>query len=87
MKDFFKFEMKYIHLKRILLLAGAFAFMACAFTSCEMDSCKVCKQVTYVNGAYDHEGNPNEYCGASLIAVEATNDVINGNTRIAWECN
>jgi hypothetical protein len=73
-------------MKKILLLTGAFILLAIAFTACEKQ-CKTCRQVTYINGSYDHEGNSNEYCGASLLAIEGMGDVIIGNTRTAWECN
>jgi len=75
-------------MKRKILFAGALFFIAFAFTSCEiLNDCKTCKQVTYVDGAWDHETNPAEYCGASLITIEAAADVVNGNIRTAWECN
>ena len=62
-------------------------FVAVAFNSCELLSdCKTCKQVTYVDGAWDHETAPSEYCGASLLSIEAMDDYVNGNVRTAWEC-
>ncbi|NMC37760.1 MAG: hypothetical protein GYA41_05505 [Bacteroidales bacterium] len=57
------------------------------FTSCEeLTGCKICRQVTYVNGIVEQEGREVEYCGAELIAIEATADIVSGNTRISWEC-
>ena len=73
-------------MKKRLLYVCALVFMVFGFNSCE-DTCKTCKQVTYINEVYDHEGSSDEYCGAGLIAIEAMNDVIIGNTRTAWECN
>ncbi len=71
-----------------MIFAGALLFVAAAFNSCEvLNDCKTCKQVTYVNGAWDHETSPAEYCGASLIAIEAMEDYVDGNSRTAWECN
>lgn len=72
--------------KKLLLFAVAFVSMACTFTSCELDTCKICKQVTYVNDSWDHEGQPEEYCGARLIAIEAQGAIIDGNIRTTWEC-
>ncbi len=74
-------------MKKILVSMSSFLLLACVFTtSCELNSCKICKEVTYVNEVYSHEGNPNEYCGAALIAIETQADNINGNIRTAWEC-
>lgn len=74
-------------MKKILLSVVSFMLVATLFTtSCELNTCKICKEVTYVNEVYSHEGNPNEYCGAALIAIETKADVINGNIRTSWEC-
>ncbi len=73
-------------MKKILLFTGALLLMASGFTSCELDSCKVCKKVYYVNNQYDHEDSSQEYCGAALIVIENTADIVNGNSRITWEC-
>jgi hypothetical protein len=73
-------------MKKILLLTGIFILLAIAFTACEKQ-CKTCRQVTYINGSYDHEGNSNEYCGASLLAIESMDDVKIGDSVTTWECN
>jgi len=73
-------------MKKILILTGSFLLMSWAFTSCTK-TCETCKQVTYVNGTYDHEGSAQEYCGAELITIKATPDVTIGNTTTKWECN
>ena len=71
-----------------IIFAGALLFIAATFNSCEvLNDCKTCKQVTYVDGAWDHETSPAEYCGASLIAIEAMDDLVEGNSRTTWECN
>lgn len=72
--------------KKILYIGGLVLIATFFSTSCELDACMVCKEVTYVNNVYSHESNPNEYCGAALIAIEAKADVINGNIRTSWEC-
>jgi ABC-type proline/glycine betaine transport system substrate-binding protein len=75
-------------MKRKIFIGGALFLIALAFNSCEvLNDCKTCKQVTYVNGAWDHETSPADYCGASLLAIEAMDDVINGDARTKWECN
>jgi len=73
-------------MKRKLLITALFIICAYTFTTCE-DTCKVCKQVTYIDNAYDHEGPSSEFCGAELISIEAMDDIVIGNTRTAWECN
>jgi hypothetical protein len=71
-----------------IILGAIVLFIAFSFTSCEiLSDCKTCKQVTYVDGAWDHETEPSEYCGASLISIESMADYVNGNVRVAWECN
>jgi hypothetical protein len=75
-------------MKRKIFFASALFFITLAFNSCEiLSDCKTCKQVTYIDGAWDRETAPAEYCGASLISIEAMDDYINGNIRTAWECN
>jgi len=72
---------------RKFLLGFAFILMTWAFTSCEaLTSCKICRQVTYVNEVVTQEGPESEYCDAKLVAIESTKDVVSGNTRISWEC-
>jgi ABC-type proline/glycine betaine transport system substrate-binding protein len=73
-------------MKKKLFIVATLVFIAFAFTSCEK-TCKTCKQVTYINGSYDHEGSSQEYCGLDLAGIEATPDVTIGSTRTAWECN
>ncbi len=74
-------------MNRKLILAAAFFLMVWAFNSCEsLSSCKICKQVTYVDGVVTQEGTESEYCDANLVAIEAAKDIVNGNTRITWEC-
>ncbi len=75
-------------MKRKIFLAITFIGMTVAFNSCEiLGSCKICRQVTYnVGGGVISEGPEAEYCDAALIAIEAKDDIIVGNTRISWEC-
>ncbi len=78
---------KHFFMNRKFLLGATFVFMTWAFTSCEaLNSCKICRQVTYVNEQVSHEGAETEYCDAKLIAIESAKDVVSGNTRISWEC-
>ena len=74
-------------MKRKLFYSMILLIMTFAFTACEsLTGCKVCRQVTYVNEQIEQEGTETEYCGAELIAIEAASDIVNGNTRITWEC-
>ena len=67
--------------------ADDFGFGAAPVRRCEsLGTCKICRQVTYVDGAVTQEGPETEYCDAELIAVETAKDVISGNTRKTWEC-
>ena len=75
-------------MKRNLFFGAIFVFVAWATTACEaLSGCKVCKQVTYIDGKFDHEGTPQEYCDAKLLTIETTPDYVIGTTRIKWECN
>jgi len=62
--------------------------MMLSFSYCEsLGTCKICMEVTYeVGGGVISEGPETEYCDASLIAIEAKDDVIIGNKRYSWEC-
>jgi len=42
--------------------------------------------VTYVDNAVTQEGTEAQYCDTKLTAIENTPDVVQGNTRITWEC-
>lgn len=73
--------------KRIFYGVPMFIMMIFSLTSCEsLTGCKICRQVTYENGAVVQETREREYCGAELVAIEATEDIVSGNTRITWEC-
>lgn len=74
-------------MRKLICGMAVFVLMSWALTSCEaLGSCKVCRQVTYVDGAVTQEGEETEYCDTKLAAIEATPDVVSGNTRIKWEC-
>jgi hypothetical protein len=62
-------------MKTKLVFGAAFLFVVWAATSCEaLSGCKKCKDVIY------------EYCGAELIAKEATPDVTVGSQTTKVEC-
>lgn len=74
-------------MKRKLLFGMAFIILACVFSRCEsLGTCKICKQVTYVDNAVTQETDEMQYCDAKLTAIENTADIVSGNTRITWEC-
>jgi hypothetical protein len=74
-------------MKKKLLFAATLVFIACVFTSCSK-TCKTCRQVSYINGSFDHiVKNDQEYCGTELIVIEGTPDAPIGNETIKWECN
>ncbi len=75
------------YMKRKLIYTLSLIMITVLFTACEsLTGCKICRQVTYVNEKVEQEGRETEYCGAELVAIEATADIVNGNTRISWEC-
>jgi len=74
------------YMKRKLIFAAAFVLIAWSFTSCETQKCKFCKNVTYENGSVINEGTETEYCGAALIAKEATPDIVVGSLTTKVEC-
>ena len=74
-------------MKRKLLFACSLFLISWGVNSCEiLNDCKNCRQVTYIDEVYDHEGDTYQYCGAQLITVETTKDIVNGSIRTAWEC-
>lgn len=74
-------------MKRKLFFAGTLFLIASGINSCEaLNDCKNCKQVTYVDGVYDHEGDTYQYCGLTLIEVENSDPLIIDNSRTVWEC-
>ncbi len=81
------FDSNRFRMNKKLIISALFIFIAVTFNSCEaLNSCKICKQVTYIDGAVTHEGGESEYCDAALIAIETNPDFIDGNKRISWEC-
>jgi len=75
-------------MKRKIIFALSFLLITLAFNSCEIiGTCKVCREVTYqVGGGVISEGSETEYCDASLIAIEAKDDIVIGDKRYSWEC-
>ena len=77
-----------IRMKKKILYAAAFLFIVWAAQSCEaLDECKFCKMVTTDNVTGEvTEGFETEYCGASLVAIEAKGPTTVGNSTTTWEC-
>lgn len=75
-------------MKRKILFAAAFLFVAWAATSCEsLSGCKVCKVVTTDSSNGDvTEGPETEYCGAALIAIEAQAPTTTGTLTSRYRC-
>ena len=73
-------------MKRKLLAAASVLFIAITFSACE-ENCKICRQNTYVDGTLEISGEAQEYCGASLLAIEAMDDFKVDNTVTKWECD
>jgi hypothetical protein len=73
-------------MKRKLILAAGFVFIALTFTTCTKN-CKVCSQNTYnSSNVLLTTGSDTEYCDASLLAIEATSDVTVGGVTTRWVC-
>jgi hypothetical protein len=85
-KSFSIFVYKIICMKRILIYAAGFVFVALSFTSCQKN-CKVCAHNSYDSGGnLVTAGSETEYCDAELIAIEATpNSTLLGVTT-KWVC-
>ncbi|OFY67915.1 MAG: hypothetical protein A2V64_10850 [Bacteroidetes bacterium RBG_13_43_22] len=75
-------------MKKKILYAAAFLFLAWAATSCEaLEECKFCQMATTDNTTGDVTyGFETEYCGAALIAIEAKGPTTVGNSTTTWEC-
>jgi hypothetical protein len=89
MKEFVNFVTKYrFEMKRKLLYASAFLFLVWAATSCEaLQDCKICRTVTTDSATGDvTEGIEVEYCGAKLLAIEATGKTTVGTMTTEWVC-
>jgi hypothetical protein len=85
-KSFSIFVYKIICMKRILIYAAGFVFIAFSFTSCQKN-CKVCQQNTYDSGGNTlSTGSETEYCDAALLGIEATPDVTVGGVTTKWVC-
>jgi hypothetical protein len=73
-------------MKRILIYAAVFVFVALSFTSCQKN-CKVCAQNSYDSGGnLLTAGSETEYCDASLLGIEAVSDVTVGGVTTKWVC-
>jgi hypothetical protein len=78
----------YLDMKKKILFAAFLLSMVVSFDACELDTCKVCQQNTYDanTGALITSGSESEYCGASLVRVEATQDITVLGKTTKWEC-
>jgi hypothetical protein len=73
-------------MKRILMIAAGFVFIALSFTSCEKN-CKVCSQNTYDSGGtLITAGSDTQYCDAALLGIEATPPVTVLGVTTKWVC-
>jgi hypothetical protein len=74
-------------MKKKLVIAVLFAFIAIGFTSCKKD-CKSCKKVYYDgSGTYLREDGAAEYCGVELIAIDGRTIDLGSLGSAKWECN
>jgi len=75
-------------MKRNFLFGLSFLFVAWAATSCTaLSDCKFCKMVTTDSSTGQvTNGNETEYCGATLIALEAKAPVTTGNLTTKYVC-
>ncbi|MCX6334794.1 MAG: hypothetical protein NT092_10920 [Bacteroidia bacterium] len=65
-------------MKRKILSAVLFLFIAWGFNACEaLSDCEICKIVTKNSGGTVTEtGVEAEYCGATLVALKAANPTV-----------
>jgi len=76
-------------MKKKIIIAVFFIFIAGAATSCEdLMQCKKCRLVSTNSstGEVIEDPNETEYCGAQLIAIEATRPVVVGNVTTKHVC-
>ncbi len=76
-------------MKKKILYALLFFLLAWGITSCEdLIQCKKCKLVStdLQTGEVTIDMNETEYCGAALIAIEATSPKLVGNVRTEYVC-
>lgn len=76
-------------MKKTLVFAASFLFIAWAFTSCEsLSDCGFCKEVSYEQGNPDpvQVGTETEYCGTDLIKQKAIQPVTVGSVTTKVEC-
>ena len=74
-------------MKRKLLFAASFLFIAWAFTSCEaLSDCGFCKDVKYDGNDIINEGAETEFCGEDLIIRKATPPVTVGSLTTKVVC-
>lgn len=75
-------------MKKIVYLI-LFLLFSAGLTSCEglFDDCRICRLNTYENGNLINSVQEAEYCGAELIAIQATPPETIGSTTTAWECD
>ena len=74
-------------MKRKLLYAAGFFFIAFSFNACEGLTCKVCSQNTYnSSGTLLTTGTETEYCDTDLVPIQATPDVTVLGVTTKWVC-
>ena len=73
-------------MKRKLLYAAGFVFLALSFSTCTKN-CKVCQQNTYNSGGtLLTSGTETEYCDVELVAIQTTKDVTLNGITTKWVC-
>ena len=87
-KQIFRSEKRVFMNRKVLF--GIFLFLlACALTSCEdLMQCKKCKMVStnLRTGDVTEDLTETEYCGATLITVEATPPITDGDVKTEYVC-
>jgi len=76
-------------MKRKILYTSLFVFMSWGITSCEdLIQCKKCRLVStdLSTGVVTEDRNETEYCGAALLAIEATPPKTVVNVRTEYIC-
>jgi len=76
-------------MKRKILYTALFIVISWAVTSCEdLIQCKKCRLVSTdrTTGEVTYDPKETEYCGASLITIEATPPITSGNVSTKYVC-
>jgi hypothetical protein len=72
-------------MKKTLALVFILTMLGLLFTSCEEETCKDCRIVTYENNVFVSEGTPETYCGSQLESIDGQTSIV-GDMKTVMVC-